>query len=533
MKRIRDDTRMAAKPREPFLPPRGGGGARSVTEGGLRSVSPHVAPVRRHRAPPPSATRPPPPRGGRNGARVAVAFLFLLAPLQATATEPWEEGVLSQPFDSARLGGTLDRATLDDLTARGGDLFAARFTTAEGAGRPMATQAIIPTKRRRAAPAAFQRTGGMDANACAGCHNQPVIGGAGDFAANVFVSEGFRDADFDTLDPQFSNERGTNHLFGAGLIELLAREMTADLRAARDDALLDALTRGEAVTAPLVTKGVSFGAITAHPGGMLDVSGVEGIDPDLTVRPFTHKGVMTGLRQFSVNALNHHHGIQPVERFGARWTGEGDHDGDGMADEMGAADVSALVAWQATLPPPVATEPNDARWAEFAVAGAETFETIGCASCHVPALPLDSVVFHDPGPLDMAGTLRDGEGTASAYDLALTDWLDTLERDDRGRVMVPLYGDLKRHRIADERTTTFGNELLGQRHVARDAFMTTELWGVADTAPYGHRNDLTTLHEAIMGHGADGAASREAYEALDEDGRKGVIAFLRTLGVGR
>lgn len=451
----------------------------------------------------------------------------------AAGPEPWDEGVLATPFDPARLGGTLDRATLDDLVARGERLFTAPFTAAEGAGRPMATQAIIPTKRRRPAAIAFQRMSGMDANSCSGCHNLPTVGGAGDFAANVFVSEGFRDAEFDTLDPQFSNERGTNHLFGAGLIELLAREMTSDLRAIRNAALRDALATGASVSAPLETKGVEFGSLTAHPDGMLDVSGVEGVDPDLTVRPFTHKGVMTGLRQFSVNALNHHHGIQAVERFGARWTGEGDHDGDGIGDEMGEADVSALVAWQATLAPPIPAVPDDARWRSYAAAGRQTFEAIGCAECHRPALPLERAAFHDPGPLDTAGTLRAGEGGGSVYDLALTNWLDALERDDQGRILVPLWGDLKRHRIADDRTTTFGNELLGQRHVARDQFMTTELWGVADTAPYGHRNDLTTLDEAILGHGGDGAASREAYEALDEDGRKGVIAFLRTLGMRR
>ena len=64
-----------------------------------------------------------------------------------------------------------------------------------------------------------------------------MTGGAGDFTANAFISEGFESADFDTLDPQFSNERGSVSLFGDGLVELLAREMTADLRAERDKAV--------------------------------------------------------------------------------------------------------------------------------------------------------------------------------------------------------------------------------------------------------------------------------------------------------
>ena len=455
------------------------------------------------------------------------ALLFGVAAV-AEEPEPWESSFAS---DLPAPEGTLDRKTLDALVERGAALFARPFALADGAGRPMATQAIVPTKRRRAASVGFQRMSGMDANACAGCHNQPVVGGAGDFATNVFVSEGFRDAEFDTLDPQFSNERGTNHLFGAGLIELLAREMTDDLQTIRTEALRTARERGEATTRDLVTKGVRFGAITAQPDGILDVSAVDGVDPDLVIRPFTQKGVIVSLRQFTVNALNHHHGMQAVERFGARWTGEGDHDGDGMADEVSAADISALVAWQATLPPPRETKPENARWAEYAERGRETFETIGCASCHVPALPLESVRFDDPGPRDLAGTLRYGEAGGATYDLALLEWMANLPRDEQGRTLVPLFGDLKRHRISGGKHSHFGNELLSQRHVARDVFATTELWGVADTAPYGHRNDLTTLDEAILAHGGDAEPSRNAYEALDTDARKGVIAFLRTLTV--
>ena len=459
-----------------------------------------------------------------------VVAMLATAGTVAVAREPWDSGIAR---DVPIPRGTLDRVALDALVERGRELFVAPFALSDGAGRPMATQAIVPTKRRRAANVGFQRMSGMDANSCAGCHNQPVIGGAGDFATNVFVSEGFRDAEFDTLDPQFSNERGTNHLFGAGLIELLAREMTDELQAIRTEALASARHDREAVTRDLVAKGVRFGSVTAQPDGILDVSKVEGVDPDLVIRPFTQKGVMVGLRQFTVNALNHHHGMQATERFGARWTGEGDHDEDGMADEVSAADISALVAWQATLPPPIATEPENERWAEYAARGRKTFEAIGCGTCHVPALPLDSVRFDDPGPRDMAGTLRRGEAVDATYDLALLEWLAELPRDAEGRTLVPLFGDLKRHRISGGKNSHFGNELLSQRHVERDVFATTELWGVADTAPYGHRNDLTTLEEAILAHGGDAEGSRDAYEALNEDRRKSVIAFLRTLTVGR
>ncbi len=145
------------------------------------------------------------------------------------AAQPWAEtsGTIGKTGDMPQ--GRLTSGELQRLIAIGGDLFAAKFTALEGAGRANATQAILPTKRRNPAQSAFSRTSGPDANACTSCHNDPLPGGAGDFTTTTFVSEGFANADFDTTDPQFSNERGTNHLFGAGLIELLAREMTADL----------------------------------------------------------------------------------------------------------------------------------------------------------------------------------------------------------------------------------------------------------------------------------------------------------------
>ncbi len=94
---------------------------------------------------------------------------------------------------------------------------------------------------------------------------------------------------------------------------------------------------------------------------------------------------------------------------------------------------------------------------------------------------------------------------------------------------MPLFGDLKRHTMTDRANEAFGNELLSQRFVDRTAFATTELWGVASTAPYGHRNDMTTLNEAIRAHGGDGAASARAYADASDDDRSALIAYLKTL----
>ena len=426
--------------------------------------------------------------------------------------------------------GKLNKQELEKLIEVGERLFTAKFNRNDGAGRPGATQAIIPTKARHRPANNLARISGPDAQACSSCHNDPVIGGAGDFVTNVFVSEGFTNADFDTSDPQFSNERGTNHLFGAGLIELLAREMSAELATLRTKALQTAREAGEPTKVKLETKGVSFGTLTAMPDGLVDLTKVDGVDSDLVIRPFSQKGVMTSLRQFTINAMNHHHGMQPVERFGTRWTGQADFDDDGKEDEMSAAAISSLVAWQATLPVPTNAEPTSARWKKAAATGSKMFAELGCQTCHIKELPLTSLSFNDPGPHDVSGTLNNAQvKTSATYDFSLLEWTKQLKRNAAGQVMVPLFGDLKRHKMTDRKINALGNELLSQRFVGRDIFMTSELWGIGSTAPYGHRNDFSTLDEIILAHGGAARESRDAYEAAAQSEKSSLIAYLKTL----
>ncbi len=428
--------------------------------------------------------------------------------------------------------GVLSPEALMQLRALGEDLFAATFTPLDGAGRPRSTQAGLPTKTKRPLKNDFARTSGPDAGACGSCHNLPILGGAGDFVTNVFASEGFANHDFETTDGEFSLERGTNHLFGAGLIELLAREMTDDLYRLRDDAISAARDMNAPKTVVLETKGVGFGMITAMPDGLLDLSKIEGVDADLVIRPFTQKGVVPSLRQFAVNAMNQHHGMQASERFGTRWTGESDFDEDGYSAEMSAGDISALVAWQAGLPVPTQARDLPQDWIDAATRGKDTFAEMGCVSCHRPALPLRSLAFADPGPFDTAGTLSTHDvETPAIYDLAGLEWAAELPRDDQGRVLVPLWGDLKRHEISDGEVDALGNELFGQGFVDRTQFITAELWGVGSTAPYGHRNDMPALDQVIRAHGGDARAARDAYVNSDQTTQLDIIAFLKSLRI--
>ena len=474
-------------------------------------------------------------RGGFSPSRWPVFVLSALTVAvggAAGADEPpivGDERVVTRHLDHAALAA--GELSVPELIAAGRELFEARFTVLDGAGRPGATAAEVPTHRPIGDTPMFLRTSGPDAGSCAACHIDPAVGGSGDFALNVFVAPQDIEYDFDTIGPELSMERGTTALFGAGLLELLAREMTADLHALRDDAVAEARAESRPVRVVLETKGVTFGALTALPDGTVDTTEVEGVNPDLIIRPFGQKAVSVSLRHFTVTAFNNHHGMQPVERFGPRWTGLADFDGDGHADEMSDGDLTAAVLFQAALPPPVQVLPEHPVLREAAMRGEALFGEVGCGSCHMPALPLENPIFTEPGPYNPAGTLRPGDvDSAVAVDLAAL-WGDWLEFDDEGRVLVRAFTDLRRHRIADGETPFFANERITQNFVPRDQFRTAPLWGVGSTAPYGHRGDVTTLMEVILHHGGSAAGSREAFSALPDADRRAVIEFLRSLRI--
>ncbi len=463
---------------------------------------------------------------------IAAALVMMLASDVSVADLPariGDERVLTGPLDHDALAtGTLSVA---EMIAAGRHLFVARFTKADGAGRPAATAAEVPTRRQLGDTPAFHRTSGPDANACAGCHIQQGPGGSGDFAMNVFVAPQDMEWAFDSVAPDLSMERGTTAIHGAGLLELLAREMTRDLQAQRASAVAEARRTGDTVRVGLASKGVSFGSLAVDPDGFLDVSDLAGIHPDLIVKPFSQKAVTRSLRQFTVTAFNTHHGLQATERFGTRWTGGADFDKDGVADELGPGDVTAAVLFQAALPPPRQRLPDHPVLRAAVEEGERLFDLVGCTSCHVPALELESALFTEPGPYNPPGTL----GTADTDAVVAVDlvalWPERVTRSANGKLLVQAYTDMKRHRIADADRPHFANELLTQNFVPRDQFRTAPLWGVGSTAPYGHRGDLTTLREAIQHHGGDATAVRQAYDALSPDDRAKIIEFLKSLKI--
>ena len=348
---------------------------------------------------------------------------------------------------------------IEELIEHGRMLFEASFNTLDGAGRPELT-GDGTARGARSIPQNFNRISGPDANSCVGCHNLPSTGGGGDNVANVFTQapeNPFVDFDGDISEGgpnqtlmTVGNERGTVGMFGSGLIELLAREMTVELHTARDLALTEAAKSGQPVSVELTAKGVGFGNITCYPDGSIDTAGVEGVDDDLIIRPFSQKGAVVSLREFTNNATLTHHGITSNDRTGE----DRDPDFDTRVNEITVGDITALTLFQATLTAPVEVTPATEEEREAAALGRELFSSIGCSSCHVPALPLSSTEFTEPGPFNPLNQLNKEddlrpEDVPDVIRVDLAEFAEHLKKDKDKNYLVPVFSDLKRHDMGE------------------------------------------------------------------------------------
>lgn len=462
------------------------------------------------------------------------------------------------------LAGPAAGVPLPELLRHGERLFSAAWTSQEGGGRPLMNGAGHPMVDPAAPlvfPRNFNRISGPDANACTGCHNSPfgLAGGGGDFVSNVFLlGERFDFVTFDIFDTvpnrgsmdelaravdmqTIANTRSPPGLFGAGFIEMLARQISADLQAIRDE-----LKPGHSRT--LSSKGISFGILSRRLDGTWDTSRVEGLapaslasslsrPPSLLIRPFHQHGAAVSLREFTNTAFNRHHGIQSAERFGGP---EADPDGDGFADELTTADVTAVVLFQAGLPVPGQVIPNDTEVETAVQNGALLFEHIGCSDCHRPRLPLDrgGWVFTEPGPYNPAGNLGVEDEPVVSLDMT-SAWLPGPRlKVERGVVWVPAFTDLKLHDITAgpddpnrEPLNPHAPPGSPEFFAGNSLFLTRKLWGTGNEPPYSHHGRHTTLRESVLAHAGEAYSQRAAFEALDAYGQASVIEFLKTLQV--
>jgi Di-haem oxidoreductase, putative peroxidase len=371
-------------------------------------------------------------------------------------------------------------------------------------------------------------------DSCAACHGRPR--GAAGSGGDVVTRPDSRDAP---------------HLFGLGLKEMLADEITSDLRSIRSQAGKEWHATGRSVTRALESKGINFGTITVRSDGQIDTSQVRGVDPDLRVRPFFAHGGKISIREFIVGAFNDEMGLQSVDPDLMQA-----HDG---AHIVTLSDMVLDGATDRIEPPPTDIDTNDpdhdgvtneipaslVDFMEFYLLnyfkpalyqqtretdqGRRLFTQAGCAGCHIADLQINqdrrvadvetvfdrergifNNLFATPNPL--FNTVDDHLGFPALKQPRLEPFL-----------VKNIFTDFKRHDLGPG---FYERQFDG---TTRMEFLTTPLWGVGSTGPYGHDGRSINLMEVIMRHGGESQAARTAFANMSPEQQLRVIAFLNSL----
>tara|TARA_Y100001960_G_scaffold331064_1_gene426890 strand:+ start:2211 stop:3623 length:1413 start_codon:yes stop_codon:yes gene_type:complete len=460
------------------------------------------------------------------GIIMSLFFLFFSCSKSSTISEEKIGEGPKIPFHIEQ--ADIKNYSVEELIDHGELLFSLSFNELDGLGRPESS-GTAKKRSRRESPQNFNRISGPDANSCVACHNLPRVGGGGDNSNNVFGLAS--DVDFATLEGSvgseddsssvldITNERNTVGIFGDGLVELLAREMTYDLLQIVDEAREYAAENNAPVRKELMSKGISFGYITAHNNGFLDTSEVDGIDNDFIVRPFIQKGVIASLRDFSNISMNHHHGMQSEELVG----NNSDSDRDGIINELTEGDITAITLFQATLDYPKRNISSNPKVRESQNNGELIFENIGCSSCHVSDLPLKSLKFVEPGPFNTEKSTTLSESNNNLV-IDLEKYVSKLEKDKDGNYLIPLFSDLKRHDMGQ----MLDNERPLQKGVPTNYWLTKKLWGFYSEPPFLHHGRSNLLVDVIEMHQGDAKISSDAFFELSETEKVDLLEFLKS-----
>lgn len=477
------------------------------------------------------------------GIRFACAFTIFAAPVaeaqltDQTQTPNTEGAGILKSYEEQIGAGVGDIMTPGSSTyiiardparsvRRGRQLFQRKFTGGQGFG-PRARDGVGDIMNEAALGAGL-------IDSCAGCHGRPR--GAAGFGGDVVTRPDSRDAP---------------HLFGLGLQEMLADEITVDLRAIRDRAIADARRTRNTVTRTLTSKGINYGTIRAFSNGNVDTNGVRGVDRDLRVRPFFAHGGTISIREFVAGAFNDEMGLQAVDPLlvqaaaGGRvvtpsgmvldgatdkiqrplaTTETDDPDRDGKFNEVPAAIIDHMEFYLFNY-----FKPGTYRQTSTTQAGLQLMRQINCTSCHVQNLTINI----DRRIADVETVYDAQRGIFN--DLFATASLLVVEQNDGSgnpTIKVPamkpfvvrnFFADLKRHDLGPRfHERNFNGTVTTQ-------FMTEPLWGVGSTPPYGHDGRSINLREVILRHGGEAQTSRNAFASLSESSKLAIMEFLNSL----
>jgi len=373
-------------------------------------------------------------------------------------------------------------------------------------------------------------------DSCASCHGRPR--GSAGFGGDVATRPDSRDAP---------------HLFGLGLVEMIADEMTRELREIREEAISQAGNSGKTVKIDLVAKGVKFGKITAKPDGTIDATDIEGVDPDLRIKPFFHHGETTSIREFIIGAFKAEMGMEapdpilcavtdpdnpqamvspagmefdPVLDFFERppvCDITDDADNDGVLNEIDPAIVDHVEFYLLNY-----FKPGSGKTNRRTNRGLRTMREIGCTGCHVQNIEIET----DRRVADVETEYNKQQGIINRLFATASTLFDIVDDGEEYPKLVPqgnyfivenVFSDFKRHDLGP----AFHERQYDGTMITE--FVTEPLWGVGSTAPYGHDGRSINLEEVVLRHGGEAQRSKGRFSRLSGDRKREVLEYLQTL----
>ena len=413
---------------------------------------------------------------------------------------------------------------------RGRQLFQRKFTFNQGFGPRVNDDSLGNIQDNPALGAGL-------VDSCAGCHGRPR--GSAGAGGDVVTRPDSRDAP---------------HLFGLGLKEMLADEITSELRAIRANAIKQVVQKKTTVTLALASKGISYGSIKALADGSVDTSLVDGVDADLRVRPFFAHGGEFSIRAFSVGAFKDEMGLETVDPILCAATDPvnpvktvtagglvldptldvlkrpptcsktADNDGDGVVNEIDAALLDYMEFYLLNYFKPGIGEL--AANTEKQALG--LMEKAGCLTCHRQNLTINA----DRRVADVETVFDPAKGIFNRLFATASTLFTVVDDGQRYPLLLPLeqqvvvrniFTDFKRHDLGPAfHERNYDGTL-------RTKFLTAPLWGVATTAPYGHDGRSINMKEAILRHGGEAQFAKENFAALAAVNQNKILEFLSAL----
>lgn len=340
------------------------------------------------------------------------------------------------------------------------------------------------------------------ATSCVNCHWKGGFAGAGDLVDNAFL-----EGDGEVLISH--KTRNPIPLHGAGWVELIAKEMTSDLQAQVQQAVIQ--SGSTSIEIALSSKGVNFGSVSISPtseGVKVNFSKLEGVDHDLVIKPFGWEGSFATIAEMVEWSFATHLGLEI--------SGKNNSEKNDVTQGVSAGQINAVTEFIATLPTPVVEIPTIAgyrpdpylpilipksgpeytdRWAS----GMSAFTEFGCSQCHASKLNLNTQ--HE---------------SIKARAMHLDRFAASPKPEIQGSGLAELYlfSDLKRH------------------DMGVGTFITRPLWGLRNSAPYTHDGSANVIDIAIEKHShyrSEAFTSAKKFSASTEKQKADLRVFLYSL----